>query len=53
MVRFVGRKCKLFGANELTKDVTLDNLDPDDIAALERDFHQVCLRDSDIDKKHR
>jgi hypothetical protein len=41
MVRFFDEKCELFGANKLTKDITLDDLDPDDIAALERGFYQV------------
>jgi hypothetical protein len=41
MVRFFDEKCELFGADKLTKDITLDDLDPDDIAALEKGFYQV------------
>ena len=41
IVRFFEEKCALFGAHKLTKDITLDDLDPDDIAALERGFYQV------------
>ena len=41
MVRFFDQKYELFGADKLTKDITLDDLDPDDIAALERGFYQV------------
>jgi hypothetical protein len=41
MVRFFDEKCELFGADKLTKDITLDDLDPDDIAALERGMYQV------------
>ena len=41
MVRFFDQKYGLFGADKLTKDITLDDLDPDDIAAVERGFYQV------------
>ena len=41
MVRFFNEKYEMFGADKLTKDITLDDLDPDDIAALERGFFQV------------
>ena len=41
MVRFFDEKCELFGADKLTKDITLDDLDPDDIAALENGFFQL------------
>jgi hypothetical protein len=41
MVRFFDEKYELFGADKLTKDISLDDLDPDDIAALERGFYQV------------
>ena len=41
MVRFFDEKYKLFGADKLTKDIVLADLDPDDVAALERGFYQV------------
>ena len=41
MVRFFDEKYNLFGADKLTKDIVLADLDPDDIAALERGFYQV------------
>jgi hypothetical protein len=41
MVRFFDEKYKLFGAERLTKDIVLADLDPDDIAALEKGFYQV------------
>jgi hypothetical protein len=41
MVRFFDEKYELFGADKLTKDITLDDLDPHDIAALENGFYQV------------
>jgi hypothetical protein len=41
MVRFFDEKYQLFGADKLTKDITLDDMDPDDIAALERGIYQV------------
>jgi hypothetical protein len=41
MVRFFDEKCELFGADKLTKDITLNDLDPDDIAALEGGCYQV------------
>ena len=41
MVRFFEEKYELFGADKLAKDITLDDLDPDDIAALERGVYQV------------
>ena len=40
MVRFFDEKYELFGADKLTKDITQDDLDPDDIAALERGVYQ-------------
>ena len=41
MVRFFDQKYELFGADKLTKDITLDDLDPDDIAELEEGVIQV------------
>jgi hypothetical protein len=41
MVRFFDEKYKLFGAEKLTKDIVLADLDPGDIAALENGFYQV------------
>jgi hypothetical protein len=41
MVRFFDEKYKLFGVDKLTKDIVLADLDPDDIAALEKGFYQV------------
>jgi hypothetical protein len=41
MVRFFDEKYALFGADKLTKDIVLADLDPDDIAALEKGFYQV------------
>jgi hypothetical protein len=41
MVRFFDEKYALFGAEKLTKDIVLADLDPDDIAALETGFYQV------------
>ena len=41
MVRFFDEKCELFGADKLTKDITLEDLDPDDIITLENGFYQV------------
>jgi hypothetical protein len=41
MVRFFDEKYELFGADKLTKDITLDDLDPDDIITLENGFYQV------------
>jgi hypothetical protein len=41
MVRFFEEKYALFGAEKLTKDIVLADLDPDDIAALEKGFYQV------------
>jgi hypothetical protein len=41
MVRFFDEKYKLFGAEKLTKDIVLADLDPDDIIALEKGFYQV------------
>jgi hypothetical protein len=41
MVSFFDEKYKLFGADKLTKDIGLADLDPDDIAALETGFYQV------------
>jgi hypothetical protein len=41
MIRFFDEKYKLFGAEKLTKDIVLADLDPYDIAALEKGFYQV------------
>jgi hypothetical protein len=41
MVRFFDEKLNIFGAEKLTKDIVLADLDPDDIAALEKGFYQV------------
>ena len=41
MVRFFEQKCQLFGADKLTKDITLNDLDPDDIFTLENGVLQV------------
>ena len=41
MVRFFDEKYDLFGADKLTKDITLDDLDPDDIVNLENGLYQV------------
>jgi hypothetical protein len=41
MVRFFDEKCELFGAEKLTKDIKLADLDPDDIMTIESGFLQV------------
>jgi hypothetical protein len=41
MVRFFGEKCELFGADKLTKNIMLDNLDPDNMITLENSFYQM------------
>jgi hypothetical protein len=41
MVKFFYEKYNIFGAEKLTKDIVLADLDPDDIAALEKGFYQV------------
>jgi hypothetical protein len=41
MVRFFEEKYALFGAEKLTKDIVLADLDPDDIAAVESGCYQV------------
>jgi hypothetical protein len=41
MVRFFDEKCELFGAEKLTKDITLHDLDPDDIMTIEGGLFQV------------
>jgi hypothetical protein len=41
MVRFFDEKCELFGGDKLTKDITLADLDPDDITTIENGFLQV------------
>jgi hypothetical protein len=41
MVRFFHEKCDLFGADKLTKDITLDDMDQDDITTIENGFFQV------------
>jgi hypothetical protein len=41
MVRFFDEKYELFGADKLTKDILLDDLDPDDIITIENGFYQV------------
>jgi hypothetical protein len=40
MVAFFDEKYKLFGAEKLTKDIVLADLDPDDISALENGYYQ-------------
>jgi hypothetical protein len=41
MVRFFDEKYELFGADKLTTDIVLADLDPDDIAVLDKGFCQV------------
>jgi hypothetical protein len=41
MVRFFDEKCELFGAEKLTKDIKLADLNPDDIMAIESGLIQV------------
>jgi hypothetical protein len=41
MARFFDEKCELFGAEKLTKDIKLADLDPDDIMTIESGFLQV------------
>jgi hypothetical protein len=41
MVRFFDEKYELFGGDKLTKDITLADLDPDDITTIENGFLQV------------
>jgi hypothetical protein len=41
MVRFFDEKYELFGADKLIKNITLDDLDPDDITTLENGAFQV------------
>jgi hypothetical protein len=41
MVAFFDEKYNLFGADKLTKDIVLADLDPDDITALKCGFFQV------------
>jgi hypothetical protein len=41
MVKFFDEKYELFGPEKLTKEIILADLDPGDIAALERGFYQV------------
>ena len=41
MVRFFEEKFELFGADKLTKKITLDDLDPDDIITFENGVFQV------------
>jgi len=41
MIRFFDEKYELFGADKLTKDITLDDLDPDDITTIEKGYYQV------------
>jgi hypothetical protein len=41
MVRFFDEKYELFGADKLTKDITLADLDPDDITTIENGLMQV------------
>jgi hypothetical protein len=41
MVRFFDEKYKLFGAEKLTKDIVLADLDPGDITVLDKGIYQV------------
>jgi hypothetical protein len=41
MVRFFDEKYELFGGDKLTKDITLADLDPDDISTIENGLIQV------------
>jgi hypothetical protein len=41
MVRFFNEKYELFGADKLTTDIVLADLDPDDTTVLEKGFCQV------------
>jgi hypothetical protein len=41
MVRFFDEKYELFGAEKLTKDITLADMDPDDITTIENGLIQV------------
>jgi hypothetical protein len=43
MVRFFDEKYELFGAEKLTKDITLADMDPDDITTIENGLIQVLL----------
>jgi hypothetical protein len=46
MVRCFDEKYKRFGADKLTKDITLDDLDPDDITSIENgEFQSLLERD--------
>ena len=51
MVRFFDEKCELFGADKLTKDITLEDLDPDDIITLENGFYQVLPEKDCVGRK--
>jgi hypothetical protein len=41
MVRFFDEKCELFGADKLTKDIKIADLDPDDIVTIESGLFQM------------
>ena len=51
MVRFFDEKNKLFGADKLTKDITLDDLDLDDIITLKNGFYQVLPEKDCVGRK--
>lgn len=46
MIRFFEMKRELFGVKRLVKDITLEDLDEDDIAALRTGFFQFAGKDS-------
>lgn len=46
MLRFFEMKCKLFGLGKLVNDITLGDLEKDDIAALKTGFVQIAGKDS-------
>lgn len=46
MLRFFEMKRQLFGAKKLTKDITVEDLDADDIAALKSGYLQFAGKDS-------
>ena len=45
MLKFFEMKRKVFGTEKLAKDVTIDDLDDDDISALKSGLTQLCGRD--------
>ena len=46
MLRFFEMKHQLFGVRKLVKDITLEDLDEDDIAAMKGGFFQLAGKDS-------